>query len=154
MHIRMILIAVVLFTLPACIQWEEGGQNTPEEAVKTYDRIEDERFYETYKVNDELALVFLKGTYTEEAIWLAEVHFVRDKNLWSVRSITNMKEPSDDIGTFKRMFLSKDDGYSVGYVKGDIDKSNVEESDNYQIVTELEEYEEWKIWVNETPLLF
>ncbi|MCA0987562.1 hypothetical protein [Guptibacillus algicola] len=150
MKFKLILVALLVFIVPACIQWEEGGQNTPEEAVVTYDRIEDEEFYETYEVNDELALVFLKGTNIEEAIWAAEVHFVKDKNLWSVRSITNMQEPSDDFGTFKRMSLSKDEGYSVGYVKGEIEESVNNDLETYHVVKELEEYNGWKIWFKET----
>ncbi|MBA2176212.1 hypothetical protein H0266_15045 [Halobacillus locisalis] len=145
MKVVISLISVsLLILLASCIQAEEGGVNTPEEAIRQTDKFSDiDQIYGSHEIRGNQTLILLKGTYTGEAIWLADVQFVKAKNHWVLEGLTNMKVPTKDMGSFVTR-IESGEGYKAGYIK---DGSNELQAKADTTIIDLDDHEGWGVWI-------
>lgn len=131
----------LLLLLTSCIQAQENGVNTAEEAVRNSGSFDSVEVFDTYNISEGFKLVFLKGVNTNESIWVGSTKFNKDRNVWTDVEIVKLGKPTNDTPDVKTMFESGD-GYSVGFVKG-----NAAALGEVDHMVEIEEDEDWKIWV-------
>ncbi|WP_047980515.1 hypothetical protein [Ornithinibacillus contaminans] len=140
-----LIILSFFILLVGCDEINDETANNPEDALKAIEVGNKEReiiVYGSHKVNEALVLFVFRGVMNDKDIWVADIH--KEDGQWKANGIVQMNGPFEGMGETQTVISNNEFGYEVGYMDG-----NVPVDDSLHVI-EIEEIDDWKIWIKQS----